>query len=222
MPDPSYQSKVYRSQGSSALVVASGGSLQLEPGAQVTGLGAAGVLPGNIASGTIDLGPHLFAGREAASGETVSSGSTAPAYFFGGFILPDTSPAFTLTSSGDQSFYLNWTSANTDGLKLPPIAMPADLSTAGGMSIDLYGESVGTATAADAKSCFDVRCWAGIGDTEMGATHPDFSSAPSWQSITIASGDLTTTVLNVTLVPQAHAGRAIRLYSMRARYTRTS
>lgn len=232
MPDLTYQPKVYREQNASALVVASGGTIRTEPGGVISGATATGSfvfatgeiessdLKGNLASGTIPLGAHLFAARELASAETLSSGSTAPTLFFGGLLLSDTTPSLNLVSSGDQAFYLNWASANVDGIKLPPVAMPADLATAGGLSVDLFGESVGTATAADAKAAFDVRAWAGVGDTEMGATHPDFTSTPGWQTVSIASGDLTTNVLNLTLVPEAHAGRAIRLYDMRIRYTR--
>ena len=212
-----YQTKVYRKQGGNEMVVASGGTLTLEAGAVMSGLGLAGVLPGNLAQGTIPLGQHLFAARQLASAETLSTGVTAI------ITASADSPQLALTSSGDQSLYLNYASAVVSGIKLPPVAMPADIATAGGLTIELFGECVGTATAADAAMGFDVRCWSGIGDTEMGATHPNFTSTPSWKGITVASGDLNATAnLNITLVPSAHAGRALRLYDMRARYTRSS
>lgn len=223
-----FNSKIYREQGGSTMVVASGGSVRFERGSTfelatgvtVKGLGAN--LPGNLASGVLDLNSQLFHARELASAETLSSGSSAPTLFFYGQLGPDTTPVLNLTSSGDQSMYLNWVSANVDGIKLDPIALPVDLSTAGGLTLELKGESIGTGTASDAKSCLDIRCWSGVGDTEMGATHPDFTSTPSWKGITVASGDLTTGLLNITLVPQAHAGRGIRVYGARARYLRTS
>lgn len=265
------QSRVYREQGSTGIVVASGGRILVEEGGSIVvsatlAIGANGVvdgstgtgrfifaageiasadiataaidsshiaadavasaeltsraitgehLQGNLASGTLALGAHLMAARELASGETLVTASN-------GLITPETTPALALISTADQTWYLNYASAVVDGLKLPPIAMPADLSTVDAVTLELYGETAGTATAADAEQGFDIRVWAGIGDTEMGATHPNFTSTPAWQGITVASGDLSTAMLNVTLVPSAHAGRAIRLYDMRMRYTRST
>lgn len=218
----SFTNKVYREPGGTTMVVASGGTLRIDAGAAVQGLGRAGVLPGNLASGTLDLGPHLIAAREAASGETLTSGTSAPTMFWGGLLNVDTTPSQTLVSSGDQSLTWTWASANIDGMKLPPIALPTDLSTAAGLNVDVYGESIGTGTASDAKSALDIRCWSGVGDTEMGATHPDFTSTPTWRGITVASGDITSGPLNITLVPEAHAGRALRIFGARIRYTRSS
>jgi hypothetical protein len=224
-----YNTKVYREQGGATMVVASGGSLRFEAGSTmelatgvtIKGLGAN--LPGNLASGHMDLGPHLFHAREVASGETFASGSTAPTAFFYGQLGPDTTPVLNLTSSGDQSWYLSWASAIVDAIKLDPIAVPTDFSSAAGLTIELNGENIGSATAADAAMGFDIRCWAGVGDTEMGATHPNFTTAPTWKGITLSSADVAAgDVLNVTLVPSAHAGRALRLYGARARYARTS
>lgn len=228
MASSHYVTNVYREPGGATMVVASGGSLRMEPGSTfematgvtVKGLGAN--LPGQLASGQMDLSPYLFHAREVASGETFSSGSTATAAFFYGQLGPDTTPVLNMTSSGDQSWYLNWASAVVDGIKLDPIVLPNDLSTAAGFTVELKGESIGTGTASDAAAGFDIRCWSGVGDTEMGSTHPNFTSTPSWKGITIASGDLTTGALNITLVPSAHANRAIRVYAMRGRYARSS
>ena len=177
-------------------------------------------LGANLRVGTIPLGGHLFAGRKLASAETLATG-------LAGQLLTTTGdPSIELTSSGDQSAYLNYASAIVVGLKLPPIALPRDFSTAGGLTLELLGESVGTGTASDAAAAFDIRAWAGLGDTEMGSSHPNFTSAPTWQGVTLASGDVlapTTDIaatINVTLTPLAHAGRAFRVYDMRARYTR--
>ena len=174
-------------------------------------------LPGALAQGYIDLGPYLIGARELASAETLVAGTSDTAR---GFITANTTPAIALVSSGDQAFYLDYASAIVTGIKLPPIFMPGDMSTAGGMTIGLYGESVGSGTASDAQAGFDIRCWMGIGDTEMGSTHPNFTTAPTLQTISLTSGNLTTTVLNMTLVPQAHANRPIRLYGGRITYTK--
>lgn len=209
-----FNSKVYREQGGSTMVFASGAVAKFEAGAQISGLGLSGVLPGNLASGTIPLGAHLFSARKLSSAENYATGAI--------HLTTTGNPSLEHTSTADQSAYISWASGQTVGLKLPPVAMPADLATAGGMRIDLYGRTAGTATANDASAQFDVRCWSGVGDTEMGTTHANFTSTPAWQSISIASGDLTTNMLNITLVPQTHAGRELRLYDMRARYVRTS
>jgi hypothetical protein len=204
-----YNTKIFRRQGGAEMVFSSGSTLQFDPGVTINGW------PGHI-----DLSPNLFKGYELSSGETLASGSSAPTYFFYGQLGPDTTPVLNLTSSGDQSEYLSWVSANVDAVKMLPFAIPTDLSTAGGLTIELKGEVTGSATAADAAQGFDIRCWSGVGDTEMGATHPNFTTAPSWKGITLSSADLTTGMLNITLVPQTHAGRALRLYGARARYSR--
>lgn len=213
--------------------MASGAVLHLSAGALIdaataTGLitlasGAinAGHLAGDLASGTVPLGSHLFRSMKLASAETLATG-------LGPQLLTTTgNPSIELTSTGDQSGYVEWASAQVIGIKVPPIALPADFATAGGAAIDLFMQTVGTATAEDADAAMDVRAWAGIGDAEMGATVA-ISSANQWRTLTITSGNVLgpdSTVggfLNLTLVPGAHAGRAWRVYDMRMRYTRSS
>ena len=217
------QSGIYKNQhssGGTVMTVASGSTFLLAGGHLDAGAGRI-TQPGSLAIGYLDLCPHLFTARQLASGETVASGTSDPSAFFGGVLMPDgVTPSLALLSSLDRISRLSWTSAQVAAIKLPPIAMPGDLATAGGLTIELYGESVGSGTASDAEAGFDIRCWADLGDTEMGATHPNFTTTPSYQGITLASGDVTTGVLNVILVPSAHAGRAINLYGMRARYTK--
>lgn len=209
------QSKVYRTQGSTGLVIGEGGSLNAASG-KVT-------LPGSLAKGYIDLSPYILGARQMASAENLISGTSAETAFWGGMLVKGATagtPALDLTASGDQSAYLNWASAIVVAIKLAPIMMPGDMSTAGGLTVGLFGESVGTGTASDAKSALDIRCWMDIGDTEMGSTHPDFTSTPSLKTIALTSGNVSTGILNITLVPEAHAGRAIRLYGGRVDYTK--
>lgn len=219
MAGSSGQARVYMEQGATRQVVASGGSILFEAGGHLDASAGRVTLPGQLGKGLIDLGPYIWAARALASAENFASGTSGDP-LWGGMLDRETTPAMAMVSTGDQSFYLNWASAIVVGIKLPSISIPPDLATAAGLSIDLLGESIGTGTASDAKSAFDVRAWAGIGDTEMGATHADFTSTPSYKTVAIASGDLTTDVLNLTLVPEAHAGRAIRLYGGRITYTR--
>ncbi len=226
--------KVYMQQGASTLVVANGGRIRIESGGNIdlsTGVGAitfatgeisAADLAGNLSSGSVDLGVHLMAARELSSGENFASGSTAPSYFFEGLLGKDTSPSLGTLSTGDQTFTLQWASANVDGIKLPPIALPADFSTAGGIRLDILGESIGTGTASDAVAAVTIKAWCGVGGADLGTTHPNFTSTPTYQTISLSTGNLATTVLNITLIPQAHAARAINVYGLRMRYNRTS
>lgn len=209
------QARVYKTQGATGLVVTSGGQLDASAGSIV--------LPGSLRKGYIDLSPYLMSARQLASAETLIAGTSAETAFWGGMLINGATagtPNLSLTSTGDQSLYLNWASAIVVGIKLPPIAMPGDMSTVDGLGVHLHGESVGSATAADAAAAFDIRAWMDIGDTEMGATHPNFTTTPNYASIKLASGDVSTGLLNLTLVPQAHAGRAIRLYGGRIDYTK--
>lgn len=214
MPDNSYdgQSKVYMKQGATAMVVASGGSIILEAGGVISGLG--------VHEG---LGAHLFAARELASAENFASGTSAPTLFWGGVLDSETTPKMAMNSTADQSFFLEWASGNADGVKLPPIAMRPEFSTAGGLSIDLYGETGGTGSAADAIQAITVKAFFGAGNANVGSTHANFTSTPGWQTVTVASGSVVANVpLNLTLIPQAHTGRTVRLYDMRLRYSRSS
>ena len=207
-----YNTKVYREQGGATMVVASGGAIRIEAGGTINGL--TNGLPGNLASGSIDLGPYLFSARKMSSAENFATGAL--------HITTTGNPSLEVNSTVDGAGYLNWASADVTAIQLPPVDMPNDLATGGGLRIDLYGESVGTGTASDAAAGFDVRCWSGQGDTEMGATHPNFTSTPGYQTVAVASGDLTTGPLTIRLVPQAHAGRPFRLQGGRLRYTRSS
>ena len=170
--------------------------------------------------GYLDMGPYLWGARNLASAETLASGSSAPTAFWGGLLMPDGQPALKLTASNQQAAYLQWTSGNAAGIKLPPITMPVDFTTAGPLSIALYGEVVGTATAADAIQAITVKAYMGPTGTDVGTTHANFTSTPSFKAISIASGSLTTDTLNLTLVPQTHAARAINLYGGKITYTK--
>lgn len=226
MANASGQSRIYREQvrgaaGGATEHFASGARLVGHAGSSFDFTSARVSLPGSLGQGFVDLTRHLFAAREVASNEEITSGTTAPTYFFGGLLLPDTTPSLDVLSTDDPIMRLQWVSANVDGIMLPPVALPGDVATAGGITVELYGETVGSATAADAAQTIDIRARIGLGDTEMGATHPNFTSTPAWQGITIASGDVVASGhLNLLLVPSAHAGRAINVYGARMSYNK--
>ena len=207
------------------------GQITMQQGSTMTIAGGVNIasgnitMPGSLARGYIDLGPHLFGARVAASGETVASGSTTPTAFFGGLLMPDGAPALKMDSTANRRLSLNYASAIVAALALPPIAMPADFSTAGGLTLEMYGETVGTASAADAIQAFtwEARFSAltsASTPADAGTTAPSFTSTPSWKGITIASGSVATNQLSVIITPQAHALRAINIFGMRASYAK--
>lgn len=178
-------------------------------------------LPGSLGRGYLNIGANLFGGRNAASNETIASGSSAPTAFWGGILMPDGAPALKFLSSGDKVWSLQYASAVVAAVAMLPIPMPNDMSTAGGLTVEFYGESVGTGTASDAKSCLTIVPHFGVGNTSgTPTTHPDFTSTPSWKGITIASGTVTTDSLTLTVYPAAHAGRAIYIYDARISYAK--
>lgn len=211
---------------------ASSGQLTLAANSTLAGLGKMDLsganitFPGTLARSYFDLGPHLWGARQLdASGELVASGSTAPAAFFGGLLMPDGAPSLNGFSTANKISLLSWASANVVPIALPPIMMPADLATAGGLTLELYGETVGTASAADAIQAIAIAArfitLTSATAADVGSTHPNFSSTPAWQGITIASGSMNGSgLLSVRLTPQAHANRALNLYGMRGSYAK--
>ena len=181
-------------------------------------------LPGSLGIGYVDLGPHLFAARNSASSELIASGSSAPSAFWGGLLMPDGNPSLNQLSTANPQMRIQWASAQVAAIVLPPIAIPNDLSTAGGLTVQLFGETVGTASAADAIQAVQIIArsdpLSSASNADQGATIPSFTSTPGWQGLTLASGTLTTNVLTIMLVPQAHAARAINVYGARLSYSK--
>lgn len=178
-------------------------------------------LPGSLGRGYMNIGSHLFAGRNAASNETIASGSSAPAAFWGGLLMPDGVPAMKFRSSGAKEWMLDWATAGVAAVAMLPVSLPDDMATAAGLTIEFFGETYGTASATDAKDCLTITPHFGIaGSTALGATAPDFTSTPSWKGITVASGSVTTDEVTITVWPQAHALRGLRVYGARIGYTK--
>ena len=178
-------------------------------------------LPGSLGIGYINIGSNLFGGRNAASNETIASGTSAPTAFWGGLLMPDGQPAMKFVSSADKVFMLQWASAVVAAVALLPVSLPNDMSTAGGLTIEFFGETYGTGSATDAVDALNITPHFGIGgSTALGTTAPDFTSTPSWKGITVASGSVTTNDVSITVWPGAHALRGIQVYGGRISYTK--
>ena len=129
--------------------------------------------------------------------------------------------AIKFNSTIDHVWLLQWASAQVAAIATLPISLPNDMSTAGGLTIELFGETVGSASAADAQDCFNILARFGVGNASAaGTTHPNFTTTPSWKGITVASGSVTTDTLSIQLTPQTHANQQLNLYNMRASYTK--
>lgn len=176
-------------------------------------------LPGSLGRGHVNLAAAMFGGRNAASDETVASGSSAPTAFWGGLLMPDGVPAMKYVSTADKTWMLDWASAGVATVAMLPISIPQDLATAGGLTVEFYGETYGTASATDAKDCLTIGAdWAIGGTSDTPTTAPDFTSTPSWKGITIASGSITSDSVTLRIFPAAHALRGIRVYNARMSY----
>ena len=238
MADFSYEhaARVYRKQGATEFTVASGGRINVEPGGRIdlssggagalilaTGEIGASDLAGNLASGSIPL--DLFSARALSSAEAFfnsSAGATgAGGQGKGGVLTGNSAPKLAYPASNSLSAYLEWASGNAAGIAFPPLFLPPDFTTALPVVVDLYGENASGATA-DAISAIQVKAFSGVGGADVGSTHPNFTSTPAAQSVQLATGSLSSGVLNLVLVPQAHANKALRLYGARVRYGRSS
>ena len=192
-------SRVYRSQGATALVVASGGRLVLDAGGLLdfsahTGKLSKGIIPLDI-NAAVELG---------ASGELAQLSSAS------------TPLLRTVNATTDMNMRLQWVSGNSD-VVLWTVPVPLDLGTATGAVVHVKGER-----ASDAASNIGctVRFWAGTSD--KGTTTPNWSTTPTDRTVAIASGSLTTDGFwTIGLEPQAHANVAHMVYGAYVEYRRS-
>ena len=112
-----------------------------------------------------------------------------------------------INSATDKALRLTWAAANVTELQFPPVALPPDLDKSAGMEIHLI-----CAKDANANTVtIDVQAFFGVGDTECGAATPTIAQASAEYTVAIAAADVAAPaeMLNISLVPTAHAGDAL-------------
>lgn len=224
MANASGQARVYRSQGATEMVVASGGRILLEPGStlaasgQITfgagstftlnstldASGGAIILPGVLREGVIDL--PLWAAAEVSSADSLNE------------LTSGTNPAIGRINAGtDPKGRIRWTSGagGADPIQWD-LHVPTDLSTAFPLRVQLYGE-----VASGAVNGWNVDVRFGVGDANAGATVA-LTSSPTNATVSVASGDiLANTPLSIVANPVSSTG-TVDLFGARLVYTKRS
>jgi hypothetical protein len=123
-----------------------------------------------------------------------------------------------INSATDKALRLTWAAASVVELQFPPVAMPPDLDPTAPVEVHLV-----CAKDANANTVtIDVQTFFGVGDTECGAATPTIAQARARYKVAIAAADVAAypEVLNISLVPSAHAGDALYLDGAWIQYTR--
>jgi hypothetical protein len=134
---------------------------------------------------------------------------------------PDGNTAPTLqriNSATDKALRLTWAAASVAELQFPPVAMPPDLDPTAPVEVHLVcGKDANANTVT-----IDVQAFFGVGDTECGAATPTIAQARAEYVVSIAASDVPAApeMLNISLVPGAHAGDALYLDGAWLEYTR--
>lgn len=196
--------RVYREQGGSRQVVASGGTILVEAGGTIDASAGSITLPGTLRQGFVDL--PLLGAWEVASADSLNA------------LTSGTNPSLGRINAGtDPKGKISWSTAagTTDPVQWD-VMLPPDVASGGGLTVGLYGEGA----SANATNELNVRVFFGVGDANAGTTVA-LTSAPGLRTIAVASGDvIVNTPLSIIVSPNAHASGAIDLYGGRIVYTR--
>ena len=209
--------------------MASGAVLHLSAGALIdaatatglitlaTGAINAGHLAGDLASGLILL--NLAAGLQKTT--ATASGLVT--------LLATGNPSYKTPGGTDNNVWpvLRWTSAAgaTANVWLPPVPIPNDYSTAGGMTLHVVGERSSAQATGGASGNLRFRTMRPTTSTgTTGSTSIiSLTSAPVENTIAIASGALPATGYFVPILdPEGHASGSVDVLSAWLTYTRTS
>ena len=223
-------SRVYREQNASRQVVASGGTLLVEPGGTLTASGqitfgagssftmdstvtltgllnaslGAVALPGSLRRGYIPLTPIGVKTTATASGIVPLTTGTNPQLH-----NPDITSGF---------LRYRWTSAagSLNPLFFAPVRVPDELATDGGLVINV----VGVGASANASNELNIAVRAGTATANVGSTRA-LTSSPVQSTMAVTSGNTPATgLISISVFPSAHASGAIDLYSMGIAYRR--
>jgi len=211
-----YGPPVYRTQGATALVVDAGGTLDITSG-KVN-------LPGNLRKGFIPL--DMFSARILSSGENFiganfSATGVSLGASIGGLLHSGSVPALVMNSTLQQAAMISWASGQTQALAFPPVPIPPDFSSAGGLVINAFAER---ASDNSSDNVIDMRFWNSTNATEMGTTGATISTTPGRISVTVSSAESGRYpgVWNIQFVPGTHTNNAVRIFAAHLEYTRAS
>jgi hypothetical protein len=153
----------------------------------------------------------------------------------GGTLARDSDPIYQrVNGATDKQLRIEWAAADVQEVCFPGIVMPPDIAANSAIAVKALLESSGTTDAGKTIDCQAVynpfKGGAYAADTEMGGNLviPDDTNVNE-VSLSLAEADLGGAgvtphpgVLNLSLVPAAHANDAIHLYGLSLEYTRDS
>jgi len=179
-----------------------------------TALGGVGFIP-------LDITSLREIGTDTANeiGDTADGTANDP---YGGLLAADTTPSLKrINLATDKGLRVAWPNTDVTEVQFPPVTMPPDLDETSDVIVHLIARMSG---GADTTTSFDVQVFDGIGDTEMGGlATPDMTSTLAETTLTISAANVSgnpTGVLNIALVPEAHATDNIELYGAWIEYTK--
>lgn len=222
--DPTYegQARVYRKQGATAMVIASGGTLEVQPGGTINLSSGSITMPTNLAVGYRPL--DIFAARVLTSAEQfigvnfsgsgISLGSSV-----GGLLNAGSVPTLTMNSSLNQAAVLTWASGQTAAIAFPPIGIPPDFSSAGGLEVHLHGSRTSDGAS---NNAFDVRFWANANTSNKGSSCTTLTTSPTEKFVAISSAEVGAHpgYWNIGIQPGTHTNNAVKLWSAWLEYTK--
>ena len=206
MSDATYQTPIYQAQGGAELHVSSNGRLVVDPGGSV------------LVQGSVPLDFSRARTISSTAGEGFSSANL-------GYLSSGTDPIYAVVSTVDRTMRCQWTSASVVGIQFPTIPIPPDFSTVNGVTVQLLAGK--PSSSGSTATRFDVRFWAGIGETESGTVTANVTSStpglftvdiPATALIAASAGGAWT----VNIVPSTHDVDPIYIHTAQINYTRSS
>ncbi len=223
-PDPfaESQARVYRKQGATAQVIASGGTLEVQPGGVIDVSSGSIVLPANLKRGFQPL--NIFAGRIMASGENffdiiVNTTGASLNASVGGILHAGSVPALQTGSTVARGAQISWASGQAQVVAFPPIPIPPDFASAGGLVIHALAER---ASDNASNNVLDFRFWANQNASNKGTTGSTMTSTPADYSAVVSSAEAGgyPGTWQVHIVPGTHTNNAVRLFGAWIEYDR--
>jgi hypothetical protein len=134
---------------------------------------------------------------------------------------PDGNTAPTLqrvNQDTDKALRVTWAAASVAELQFPAVPLPPDLDPDAPIEVHLIcGKDANANNVA-----IDVQAFFNVGDTECGGSTGNVAQARAEYTVALAATDVPAPpgMLNISLVPGAHAGDAIYLDGAWLEYTR--